>query len=257
MLYNYQHFGVPVLRGDRSWHLPLMPWGMVPNVNVDPFVAIIQHSCMGNAYLTYEGSELRIRALKPISKDEEILMPWFEFSLAFGERTRRLSRAWNLTCGCQACSSQRTQVPTPANKLLEENGRKLLELKPELENLSRLPDIERAISGLRGANLEAGSHLMRLLLHRAIHIYCGQKRLEDVLKNYLRIYYVVERNALPPTRRLERLATLHTLRSILDPRPPEMVAPDEPRLPGRINLLMTNIYPYVSTGILECGITTP
>ncbi|KAE8445225.1 hypothetical protein EG329_013597 [Mollisiaceae sp. DMI_Dod_QoI] len=82
---------------------PIMAWGMAPGYCIDPFVSIVQHSCTGNTSLIFEGNELRIRALRSIAKDEEILIPWLEFSKDVSTRAKRLLADWNLTCNCEAC----------------------------------------------------------------------------------------------------------------------------------------------------------
>jgi hypothetical protein len=246
-----RYFLMPVLRGSQDWFAPAMSWGMSPGLSMDPFVAIIQHSCMGNVHMTYEGSELRIRALRPISKNEEILMPWVEFSDELSERTTKILRDRALACSCQTCRSQTIQNANSTNKSLQDEGRRLLKASPN-ESLSLLPEIVRVIAGLRQTSLEAGSHLMRHILHRATMGYTKQARIEDVVKAYLRIYYVVETNASSPTRRLECFTTLHALRSLLDKHTPEDIGPRHaPRFPKRIILLTTNIYSYVSTSFLH------
>lgn len=242
-----KHFGIPPIRGQEEWHYPLMTWGISPGYSLDPFVAIIQHSCMGNVSLTYEGNELRIRALRPIARNEEILTPWVEFSDNLSVRTQKLAVSWNITCSCQACLSPPAGSMSMRLRRLKATCQELAHIEVG-ECLSKLPQIERAIQKIQNYGLDAGSHIMRHLYHRAICAYMHRNDANittEILKIYLRIYYRVEPSCNPPTRRLERLASLHNLRSMVDFRTPTDIAVgDAPTYPEHIRVLVTNMYPY-------------
>lgn len=225
---------------------PIMAWGMAPGYCIDPFVSVVQHSCTGNTSLIFEGNELRIRALRSIAKDEEILIPWLEFSKDVSTRAKRLLADWNLTCNCEACLKG-TEDTNMRLRQLKVTCLRLVQLDYK-ESFLHLPEIEQAVRDMQSTGLDSGSHTMRHLLHRAIHGYISQNKgdkLINVLKSYLRIYYVVERNASPPTRRLERLTTLHVLCSFWHCRTPEDLATQGlSSYPDRVRVLLTNVYPH-------------
>ncbi|KUJ16920.1 uncharacterized protein LY89DRAFT_669361 [Mollisia scopiformis] len=244
---NQKHMAAPVIRGSQTWLDPLMDWGAAVGYCLEPFMAVLQHSCTGNVYVMYESNELRVRALRDISKDEELLIPWVEISDDRRVRLDKLIYNWNLTCRCDACRNGPTMTPD-----LLKRSFKLINLKEEKECLSLLPDIESTMTELQSSGL-GNSQAMRRLVRRAIAGHLGRKNdlsLTKALKLFLKIYYVIDHQTSPPTRRLEHLATMHDIRSLLY-APLLGWARDVQPYPERIKVLLVNIYPYWCVKIAE------
>ncbi len=165
---------------------------MAPRYCIDPSVSIVQHSYTGNASLIFEGNKLRNRAIRPIAKEEEILIPWVEFSDDLNTRAKKLSTARNLVCSCEACLKG-TEDTNMSLRRLKTTCLRFVQLDYE-QSLLYLPEIEQTVMDMQRSGLDAGSHLMRRLLHCAIDGYIGHDKgdaLINVLTSYLRIYYVV------------------------------------------------------------------
>lgn len=64
----------------------------------------MNHSCDPNAYVMMDGAEVSIRTLKPIEKDEEILISYIDTTNPLHRRQNELQARWFFTCKCSKCS---------------------------------------------------------------------------------------------------------------------------------------------------------
>ena len=66
----------------------------------DIFVSLFNHSCTPNAHVFSVGNELRVRALRTISKDEEITIPYTAIKADVVTRRADLKAQWFFHCKC-------------------------------------------------------------------------------------------------------------------------------------------------------------
>ncbi|KAK7542872.1 uncharacterized protein J3D65DRAFT_615241 [Phyllosticta citribraziliensis] len=88
-------------------------------VGVDPFASCANHSCEPNAFVVLEGTKLCYRALRPISKDEEISMSYVDDKCPFFQRQKELRDRYYFDCKCSKCQrgcdtmEDRLKQPSP------------------------------------------------------------------------------------------------------------------------------------------------
>jgi hypothetical protein len=82
------------------------PLGIV----IDPMLGHINHSCDPNVYIVMDGSEVAIRTLKPIKKDEEIYISYIESTNPYARRQSELISRWFFTCKCSKCQKGATLI---------------------------------------------------------------------------------------------------------------------------------------------------
>lgn len=89
----------------------------------EPIVSMANHSCTPNAYISFIGRQLSLRALDPIKKGEEITISYIDPSYPLPIRQAELSRYY-FTCTCDKCTSDwdtyatylKCPKPSAANK---------------------------------------------------------------------------------------------------------------------------------------------
>ncbi|KAJ1293970.1 hypothetical protein BS78_01G111000 [Paspalum vaginatum] len=67
-----------------------------------PVISIINHSCVPNAVLIFDGRTAYVRALQPIGKDEEVSISYIETALVTKKRHNDLKQYF-FTCTCPRC----------------------------------------------------------------------------------------------------------------------------------------------------------
>ncbi|KAF2270406.1 SET domain-containing protein [Lojkania enalia] len=77
-------------------------------IMVDPVLSHLNHSCDPNAFIVMDGSEAVIRTLKPIEKDEEILISYIDTTNPYARRQSELQARWFFTCRCKKCQKGAT-----------------------------------------------------------------------------------------------------------------------------------------------------
>ena len=86
-------------------------------------VARINHSCAPNATYNIVSESglitITVRALRRISKDEEITIPYVPATLLREERQKRLSKKWRFDCECEACGSAPLLKDKTMNELIK------------------------------------------------------------------------------------------------------------------------------------------
>ena len=70
---------------------------------LDPIAAYANHSCDPNAFIIMDGPELSFRSLKPIKKDEEILISYVDVTNPHARRQYELKNRWFFSCSCSKC----------------------------------------------------------------------------------------------------------------------------------------------------------
>ncbi|KAK8243719.1 hypothetical protein HDK90DRAFT_447532 [Phyllosticta capitalensis] len=94
--------------------------GLVPiGICLDPFACSANHSCDPNTFVVFDGPQIFFRALKPIAKDEEILVSYIDEANPFQYRQKELLERYHFVCNCSKCqkgndaADERLPIPTP------------------------------------------------------------------------------------------------------------------------------------------------
>ena len=67
----------------------------------DVVTAMINHSCDPNAFVYFEGNELRVRSIRPITAGEEITICYVDPTLILTARKAFLQREYFFDCSCK------------------------------------------------------------------------------------------------------------------------------------------------------------
>ncbi|KAI5796548.1 hypothetical protein EDC01DRAFT_42838 [Geopyxis carbonaria] len=70
----------------------------------DPKISLVNHSCVSNAAVTFEGRTLHLRSAKPIAQDEEITITYADPTYPTYVRQRELEEIFFFSCRCPMCS---------------------------------------------------------------------------------------------------------------------------------------------------------
>jgi hypothetical protein len=81
--------------------------GTVVGSSLDPFAALMNHSCDPNSTVFFEGPELRVRSIKTIAPGEEITISYMDPNESFELRQDHLLSKYHFTCKCQKCEKGR------------------------------------------------------------------------------------------------------------------------------------------------------
>ncbi|CAA6664907.1 unnamed protein product [Spirodela intermedia] len=68
-----------------------------------PVISIINHSCLPNAVLVFEGRVAVVRAIEPIVKGTEVSISYIDTAATTRKRQKDLNEQYFFTCGCTAC----------------------------------------------------------------------------------------------------------------------------------------------------------
>ncbi|KAK3723912.1 hypothetical protein LTR37_001396 [Vermiconidia calcicola] len=67
----------------------------------------INHACAGNAWRSFIGDLMIIRATKDISKGSELLMPYAVVEAENNKTQDSLQKSWGFTCDCSICAAEK------------------------------------------------------------------------------------------------------------------------------------------------------
>ncbi|KAL4783982.1 hypothetical protein BJX76DRAFT_357430 [Aspergillus varians] len=74
-----------------------------------PYAALINHSCDYNAVVGFDGPELYIKAIRPIAKDEQILISYVDTTYPTRIRQKELRERYFFTCQCKKCTHEKEE----------------------------------------------------------------------------------------------------------------------------------------------------
>jgi hypothetical protein len=77
--------------------------GTVIGSSLDPFAALINHSCEPNSAVFFEGPELRLRSGQAIAPGEEITISYIDPNQSFNVRQEQLASKYHFTYKCKKC----------------------------------------------------------------------------------------------------------------------------------------------------------
>ena len=67
---------------------------------LDPLAAKMNHSCDPNAFVFFEGSQIRVRSLRPICPGDEVTISYINNTLQRPYRKALLESKWFFNCEC-------------------------------------------------------------------------------------------------------------------------------------------------------------
>ncbi|PKY02844.1 hypothetical protein P168DRAFT_272398 [Aspergillus campestris IBT 28561] len=70
-----------------------------------PYAALINHSCAYNAVAGFDGAELFVKAVRPISNDEQVFISYVDTTNPTQLRRQELRERYFFDCACSKCSS--------------------------------------------------------------------------------------------------------------------------------------------------------
>ncbi|XP_075872945.1 N-lysine methyltransferase SMYD2-B-like [Nelusetta ayraudi] len=73
---------------------------------VYPDVALINHSCLPSAIVTYDSTSADIRAVRNMKPGDEVLISYIDLLYTTEDRNNRLRESYFFTCDCQECKSK-------------------------------------------------------------------------------------------------------------------------------------------------------
>ncbi|MCJ1378416.1 hypothetical protein MMC17_001514 [Xylographa soralifera] len=88
-------------------------------LSLSPTAALLNHSCTPNTCISFSGSTLSIRTLRPIPKDTELTISYIDITNPAATRRADLRSRYFFSCACPACSATPPQTlgrvdPPPA-----------------------------------------------------------------------------------------------------------------------------------------------
>ncbi|WJX38612.1 Histone-lysine N-methyltransferase ashr1 [Trifolium repens] len=84
-----------------------------------PVVSIINHSCLPNSVLVFEGKVASVRALQHVPKGTEVLISYIETAGSTVTRQKALKEQYLFTCVCPRCSKVGQYEDVQENAILE------------------------------------------------------------------------------------------------------------------------------------------
>ncbi|XP_017980929.1 PREDICTED: histone-lysine N-methyltransferase ASHR1 [Theobroma cacao] len=72
-------------------------------IGLYPVMSIINHSCLPNAILVFEGKLAVLRALVPVEKGDEVLISYIDLGRTTRHRQHDLNAKYHFTCTCPHC----------------------------------------------------------------------------------------------------------------------------------------------------------
>ncbi|KAK6339787.1 hypothetical protein TWF718_009181 [Orbilia javanica] len=77
-----------------------------PNSGLWILPSYTNHSCVPNAFRSFLGDMMILRAVVDMPKDTEILISYTDIGLSYEERQKILQTSWTFTCSCKLCEFQ-------------------------------------------------------------------------------------------------------------------------------------------------------
>ncbi|KAK5662237.1 hypothetical protein OQA88_8142 [Cercophora sp. LCS_1] len=85
--------------------LPTLQFGLWPHAG------LIKHQCFGNAYRSFKGNVMTVRATRPIEKDTEITWSYQQLARPKRERVTEFLNERGIHCDCAICEHDRPKDP--------------------------------------------------------------------------------------------------------------------------------------------------
>ena len=73
--------------------------------------SLLNHSCRPNTFALFNGPRLLIKALRDISRGEQLFFPYTKTLQLKSERQTDLQKGYNFTCACERCLEDISKSP--------------------------------------------------------------------------------------------------------------------------------------------------
>ncbi|KAL2166246.1 hypothetical protein VTG60DRAFT_3086 [Thermothelomyces hinnuleus] len=110
---------------------------------LDMVTAMINHSCAPNAFVTFEGCQLRVRSLKPIAAGDEITVSYADPTLPVFNRQNFLKETYFFDCRCKGC---------------EDDHREQLALAGTSKNIPKLQEAQQKMMQTMAYTVQASQY---------------------------------------------------------------------------------------------------
>jgi tetratricopeptide (TPR) repeat protein len=201
----------PTLKSEKIHKRPSHETFMKSGKFIDPFVALINHSCEENAYCVLEGNQLRVRAARDIACGQEILFSYLGHDGDYDDRQNKLIQSWGIICSCAFCmKGKRGYSKAIKAKIgdLDDKKNKCKVVTPE----RALQYLERTIRIMeKSKNNIIGSPLIHYAYQRLVDVHYRLGDYEKALKAALKIRYIIEPAQEPTLLPYNRLGSLFNI----------------------------------------------
>ncbi|KAE9366686.1 SET domain-containing protein [Stipitochalara longipes BDJ] len=222
---NRVNLSTPILKNDRT-NLPSQHNFSNTGYCLEPFVALISHSCEPNAHYVFEGTELRVRASRDISKGEEVTFSYLGQVGDYEGRRQLLQRLWGIRCTCSICTECLWNDDYGFVRAHEALGAVRTAI-PEVYNSCPPPSPASLVSAtdmLERAGLGYGVPSMLEAHQLLILLHTNSGNVEEALKTALKTRFLIEPQQRPKMQLKDRLSTLFNIILLLQsPKQPEEV----------------------------------
>ncbi|CAG5853905.1 unnamed protein product [Menidia menidia] len=90
-------------------------------VGLYPSLSLLNHDCRPNCVMVFEGTQLKLRAVRDINPEEELTISYIETLSLTEDRQQQLEEQYHFTCHCQRCQTQEDQEEVRHNKPKKQN----------------------------------------------------------------------------------------------------------------------------------------
>jgi len=110
--------------------LTLVKWTFDPlGIAFDPLICSANHSCDPNAVVTFDGTTVSLRSLRPIAKDEEVFITYIDCTNPYTVRQEELKDRYGFVCACSKCQRKgddetQTTVPSSSSRAIKKSEKK-------------------------------------------------------------------------------------------------------------------------------------
>jgi hypothetical protein len=194
---------------------------------LEPFVALINHSCEPNAHYVFEGTELRVRASRNIAKSEEVIFSYLGQVGDYEGRRQLLQRLWGIRCTCPVCAECLWNDDYGFRAATEELGLVRAAIRgvytsrppPSPDSLAFAIGVLECQGRGYGVPSMLEAHQLLILLHT------NNNNVQEALKVALKTRYVVEPEQKPKMQLKDSLITLLNLILLMQsPKQPEEIS---------------------------------
>ncbi|XP_074523305.1 histone-lysine N-methyltransferase SMYD3 [Halichoeres trimaculatus] len=102
-------------------------------VGLYPSLSLLNHDCRPNCVMVFEGTNLKLRAVRDIDAGEELTISYIETLMVTEDRQKQLEEQYHFICHCQRCDSQDKDGLMLSGE--KSAWQQLKEALPELEKL--------------------------------------------------------------------------------------------------------------------------
>ncbi|KAI9788436.1 MAG: hypothetical protein M1816_006872 [Peltula sp. TS41687] len=175
---------------------------------LDPLAASINHSCLPNAAVTFDGAQLSLRSLREIEEHGEITISYIENTDPYNRRQRLLAHQYFFSCACVKCQHGPTlredrflgeEIDIKNLKDLEDNMFLILaKAGTEEDTTTAIPQLLEAMRKLKGSASWPMKRQPWPEIRRVFAVnYVRAGRWTEALPHLLTLYFHIDPVLLP------------------------------------------------------------